>query len=166
MSAPTEPTGRTSPDDASGPGTDGARSALVTYTALYRRAARLVALTGLVVAVLGVAAGALLAGGPGLRGGLIGGGTVLLLSAVSVGILLVPWDRRPLLAGLAPMVSFLGKLVVVGVVVLAFAHRTGFSHLTTFVVIVVGVLASMVVESAALASRRAPVVEPGARLDG
>lgn len=166
MSAPTDPAEPTARDDAAGPGPDGARSALVTYTALYRRAARLVALTGLVVAVLGLAGGALLAGGPGLRGGLIGGGTVLLLSAVSVGILLVPWDRRPLLAGLAPMASFLGKLVVVGGVVLAFAHRTGFSHLTTFLVIVVGVLASMVVESVALASRRAPVVEPGTRLDG
>ena len=165
MSAPTDPAEPTARDDAA-PDDGGARSAQVTNTALDRRAAGLGALTGLVVAVLGVAAGALLAGGPGLRGGLIGGGTVLLLSAVSVGILLVPWDRRPLLAGLAPMASFLGKLVVVGAVVLAFAHRTGFSHLTTFLVIVVGVLASMVVESAALASRRAPVVEPGTRLDG
>lgn len=163
MSAPTDPVEDGERDDA--PGLAGSTSALVSYSALYRRAARLVALTGLLVAIGGTGLGALLAGHEGLMGGLLGGGTVLLLSAVSVGILLVPWERRPLLAGVAPLVSFVSKLAVVGVVVLAFAHRGGFSHLTTFLVIVVGVLVSMLVEAVALASRRAPVVEPGARPD-
>lgn len=132
---------------------------LISYAELYRRTARRTGIAGAAVAVIGTAVAALAAGGPGLRGGLIGAGTVLGLTGISCLILLYPWDRRPLLAGVAPAVSFVGKLAVVIAALLAFAHEGGYSHVATFAVIVAGILVTMLVESLSLASRRAPVVE-------
>jgi len=141
-------------------------SALMSYASLYRRAALAVLGCSFAIAVVGTGLAWALAGGEGLRGGVIGGGTVVLLGAVGAGILLIPGDRRPLLAGLAPMASFVLKLAGVAGVVLGFAHREGFSHGAAFGVIVVGVLATMIVESVALSSRRVPVVEPSSSASG
>ncbi|WP_136313976.1 hypothetical protein [Actinomyces procaprae] len=95
----------------------------MSQQALFRRTAKRVACAGGVTAAAAAAAGAL-AGGASWTGAAWGALTGLLLAAVTVIALLIPWDRFPMLASAGVVASFAGKvLVMIGVVLLLGAHR-------------------------------------------
>ncbi len=126
---------------------------------LFRRAARNVALTGLLVAGASLAAG-LVAGGSAMAGAAWGAGSSVLITAAAVVALLVPWQRWPLLAGTGVLVSLTAKLLVAGGVLLALSAQEGtYSPGWFFAAFSAGVVAVTLVEVLTLAGGRTLTVE-------
>ncbi|MDU0348874.1 hypothetical protein [Actinomyces sp. MRS3W] len=117
-----------------------------------RSAAVRVALTGVGLSIIVLIAGAL-AGGAAWAGAAWGAGTGFLLTLITVVALALPWERFPLLASGGVMISFAGKIaVMIGVVLVAGAHRNAWApgwFFFSFAAILLGVTA---VEVATLAS--------------
>lgn len=138
-------------------------SAVESHTAVFRRAARRVALVGALAVVIGLVAG-LLAGGTALTGALWGTGAGSLLAAVTVAALAYPWDHHPLLASSGVMLSFAGKIVVmVGVVLVAGPRKETLSPAWFVATLALVLLSVTATEIAVLARGRALTVEVGSR---
>lgn len=126
---------------------------------LFRRAARNVAMTGLLVAGACLSAG-LVAGGKALAGAAWGAGASVLITIAAVAALMVPWQRWPLLAGTGVLVSLAAKLGVAGGVLLALSAQEGtYSPGWFFAAFSAGVLAVTLVEVLTLARGRTLSVE-------
>lgn len=137
-----------------------------TTQAAFRRTARLVLATGLVLAALALAGGALV-GGPAWVGAAWGGGAGAVLTLVTAVSLAVDWDRFPLLASAGVAVSFGAKvLVMVVVVVAARGYREEMSGSWFFLSFAVILLSVTAVEVLGLARARTLTVEPARKTSG
>ena len=131
--------------------------------AVFRRALRDVLILLAALAVLGVGVGALAAGRPGVWGALVGVGLALVFSGTTIVSMLV--TSRASAARLAAVVlgAWLGKVLVV-IVVLAFIQdRDFYDRPVLAVVLLVGVVGSAVLDYRAVSRGRVPYVEPGVR---
>lgn len=131
--------------------------------AVFRRALRDMLVLLAALAVLGVGVGALVAGRRGVWGALIGVGLALVFSGTTVVSMLV--TARASAARLAAVVlgAWLGKVLVV-IVVLALIHdRDFYDRPVLAVVLLVGVVGSAVLDYRAVSRGRVPYVEPGVR---
>lgn len=130
-----------------------------TSTQVFRRAAWRVLLAGLVVASGSVLAGAL-AGGLALAGAAWGAGACVLLTAVTVICLALPWHRWPALAGIGVMASVLAKLVLSGLLLAVLSgRRDSFSTGWFLAVFTAAVIAVTTMEVLTLARGKVLVVE-------
>lgn len=138
----------------------------MSQQSLFRRTAVRVAWVGGVIAAVALIAGAL-AGGGAWVGAAWGALTGVLLTAVTVIALLIPWDRFPMLASAGVMVSFAAKiLVVIGVVLLLGAHRDALAPGWFFCAFAAVLLGVTVVEVVSLGSgSHAPSGRPEAGND-
>jgi len=121
------------------------------------------ALTALVVAlaVLGAGVGALVGGVPGIWGGLLGAAVAAFFS-VTTAVIMVRTADRPMHVMNAWVVgAWLAKMVVLLVVLAALKDATFFHRGVFFVVLVVAVLGSTVLETWLLQRARIPVVDLG-----
>lgn len=147
------------PSVSSGAGASSLPSSGTTTQLAFRRTARRVLVTGLVLAALALAGGAL-AGGPAWVGAAWGGGAGAVLTVVTAASLAVDWDRFPLLASAGVAVSFGAKvLVMVIVVIVARGYREEMSGAWFFLSFAVILLSVMVVEVLGLARARTLTVE-------
>lgn len=139
---------------------EGVGSAIAQPTAaVFRRAGRRVAIIGTVTAVTTFAAGAA-GGGRALAGAAWGSGAGLALTLITAVVLLVPWQRFPLLASGGVMLSFAAKIaVMVGVVLLAGPHREEFSGTWFLASLALALIVVTAVEVVTLAAGRTLVVE-------
>lgn len=132
----------------------------------FRRAARRVLATGVVLAVLALAGGAIV-GGPAWVGAVWGAGAGAVLTLVTAASLLVDWDRFPLLASAGVAVSFGAKvLVMVVVVAAARGYRESMSGAWFFLSFAVILLSVTAVEVLGLARTRTLTVEPARKISG
>lgn len=131
--------------------------------AVFRRALRdmIVLLTAL--AVLGVGVGALVAGRPGVWGALIGVALALVFSGTTIVSMIV--TARASVQRLAAVVlgAWLGKILVVIVVLAALQDRHFYDKPVLAAVLVVGVVGSAVLDYRAVSQGRVPYVEPAVR---
>ncbi len=128
--------------------------------AVFRRALRdtVVLLGGLTV--VGVGAGALLAGTPGVWGALIGVGLALVFSGTTVVAMLRTLHSSPATMAAVVMGTWLAKVVVV-VVVLALLRDQDFYHRGVLAaVLALGVVGAAVLDFRAVNGGRVPYVEP------
>lgn len=142
---------------------DGARAGVAQPTALvFRAAGRRVAVIGTALAAACLAAGAA-SNERALAGAAWGGGAGLALTAITAVVLLVPWQRFPLMASGGVMLSFGAKIaVMLGVVLLAGPHREDFSRPWFLVSLALILIAVTAVEVVTLARGRALTVDPAA----
>lgn len=131
--------------------------------AVFRRALRDVLVLLAALAVLGVGVGALAAGRPGVWGALIGVGLALVFSGTTIVSMLV--TSRASAARLAAVVmgAWLGKVLVVIVVLALIQDRNFYDRPVLAVVLLVGVVGSAVLDYRAVSRGRVPYVEPGVR---
>jgi hypothetical protein len=131
--------------------------------AVFRRALRDVLVLLAALAVLGVGVGALAAGRPGVWGALIGVGLALVFSGTTIVSMLV--TSRASAARLAAVVlgAWLGKFLVVIVVLALIQDRDFYDRPVLAVVLLVGVVGSAVLDYRAVSRGRVPYVEPGVR---
>lgn len=125
----------------------------------FRRTARRVLVTGLVLAALALGGGALV-GGPAWVGAAWGAGAGAVLTLITAAALAMDWDRLPMLAGSGVLVSFAAKVVVMVVVVVAArGYREAMSPAWFFLSFAVILLSVTAVEVLGLARSRALTVE-------
>lgn len=131
--------------------------------AVFRRALRDVLVLLAALAVLGVGVGALTAGRPGVWGALVGVGLALVFSGTTIVSMLV--TSRASAARLAAVVlgAWLGKVLVVIVVLALIQDRDFYDRPVLAVVLLVGVVGSAVLDYRAVSRGRVPYVEPGVR---
>jgi hypothetical protein len=131
--------------------------------AVFRRALRDMLMLLAALTVLGVGIGALVAGRPGVWGALIGVGLALVFSGTTVVSMLV--TARSSVQRLAAVVlgAWLGKVVVVIVVLALIQDRDFYDKPVLAVVLLIGVVGSAVLDYRAVSRGRVPYVEPGAR---
>ncbi|NMM16558.1 MAG: hypothetical protein HHJ14_05275 [Cellulomonas sp.] len=131
--------------------------------AVFRRALRDVLVLLAALAVLGVGVGALAAGQPGVWGALVGVGLALVFSGTTIVSMLV--TSRASGARLAAVVlgAWLGKVLVVIVVLALIQDRDFYDRPVLAVVLLVGVVGSAVLDYRAVSRGRVPYVEPGVR---
>jgi hypothetical protein len=131
--------------------------------AVFRRALRDMFVLLAALAVLGVGIGALAAGRPGVWGALIGVGLALVFSGTTIVSMLV--TARASLQRLAAVVlgAWLGKVLVVIVVLALIQDRDFYDKPVLAVVLLVGVVGSAVLDYRAVSRGRVPYVEPGVR---
>jgi len=131
--------------------------------AVFRRALRDMLMLLAALTVLGVGIGALVAGRPGVWGALIGVGLALVFSGTTIVSMLV--TARASVQRLAAVVlgAWLGKVVVVIVVLALIQDRDFYDKPVLAVVLLIGVVGSAVLDYRAVSRGRVPYVEPGAR---
>jgi len=131
--------------------------------AVFRRALRDMLVLLAALAVLGVGIGALAAGRPGVWGALIGVGLALVFSGTTIVSMLV--TARASVQRLAAVVlgAWLGKVLVVIVVLALIQDRDFYDKPVLAVVLLVGVVGSAVLDYRAVSRGRVPYVEPGVR---
>ncbi|PVU83649.1 hypothetical protein DDP54_12320 [Cellulomonas sp. WB94] len=134
--------------------------------AVFRRALRDMLVLLAALAVLGVGAGALVAGRPGVWGALIGVGLALVFSGTTIISMLV--TARASVQQLAAVVlgAWLGKVLVVIVVLALIQDRDFYDKPVLAVVLLVGVVGSAVLDYRAVSRGRVPYVEPGVQQAG
>lgn len=131
--------------------------------AVFRRALRDMLVLLAVLSVLGVGIGWLVAGSAGVWGALIGVGLALVFSGTTVVSMLRTAHSSPQAMAGVVMGAWLGKVIVV-IVVLAVLRDLDFYDRTVLaVVLLAGVLGSAVLDYRAVANGRIPYVEPADR---
>lgn len=131
--------------------------------AVFRRALRDMLVLLAVLTVLGVGIGALVAGAAGVWGALIGVGLALVFSGTTVVSMLRTGRATPqAMAGIV-MGAWLGKVVVVIVVLAVLRDLDFYDRRVLALVLLVGVLGSALLDYRAVARGRIPYVEPADR---
>jgi len=112
------------------------------------------------LAVLGVGAGALVAGLPGVWGALLGIAVALLFSGSTIVSMLVTARSSVATTGAVITGAWLAKMIVV-IALLAVLRELDFYHHTVFgVVLLAGVLGSALLDYRAVSRGRVPYVQP------
>lgn len=120
------------------------------------------------LAVLGVGScvvGYLVAGTPGLWGGVLGTALVAFFTLTTAVVMVATADRPLYVASAALVGSWLAKVVVVFVVLLIVRGRDFYDPVVFFVTLVLAILGSMAIEMSAALKARVPNVDPSARGD-
>ena len=120
------------------------------------------------LAVLGVGSclvGYLVADMPGLWGGLMGTGIVAFFTLTTAVVMLATADRPLYIASAALVGSWLGKVVIVFIVLLIVRDRDFYHPLVFFVTLTLAILGSMAIEMSAALKARIPHVDPTAPRD-
>ncbi|WP_315097259.1 hypothetical protein [uncultured Cellulomonas sp.] len=139
-----------------------ARAARSAADQVFRTALRdMLVLLGALV-VLGVGIGALVAGTKGVWGALIGVGLALVFSGTTVVSMLRTSGASPQKMAAVVMGAWLGKIIVVIVVLALITERDFYSKPVLAIVLLVGVLGSAYLDYRAVTRGRIPYVEPGA----
>ncbi|WP_258723905.1 hypothetical protein [Cellulomonas sp. NS3] len=134
--------------------------------AVFRRALRDMLVLLALLTVLGVGVGGLVAGSAGVWGALIGVGLALVFSGTTVVSMLRTSHSSPQAMAGVVMGAWLGKIVVV-IVVLAVLRGLDFYDRTVLAtVLLVGVLGSALLDYRAVTNGRVPYVEPADRGPG
>ncbi|AEE46930.1 hypothetical protein [Cellulomonas fimi] len=128
--------------------------------AVFRSALRDTLLLLGALTVLGVGIGALVAGMPGVWGALIGVGLALVFSGTTVVTMLLTVHSSPQKMAAVVMGAWLGKVVVVIVVLALLRDLTFYSKGVLAAVLAVGVLGSAYLDYRAVSRGRVPYVEP------
>lgn len=123
----------------------------------------------LLLAVLGVGScvvGYLVAGMPGLWGGVLGTALVAFFTLTTAVVMVATADRPLYMASAALVGSWLAKVVVVFVVLLIVRGRDFYDPVVFFATLVLAILGSVAIEMSAALRARVPNVDPSAREDG
>ena len=131
--------------------------------AVFRRALRDMLTLLAALTALGTSVGAIVAGQPGIWGAVIGVGLALLFSGTTIVSMLV--TTRASLQAFAAVVlgAWLGKVIVVIVVLTLIQDRHFYDKTVFAVVVLVGALGSAFLDYRAVTHGRVPYVEPGAQ---
>ena len=127
---------------------------------MLRRAMRDVVVLTAAVTLIGAAVGWLVAGGPGVWGGLIGGGVAMAVAVTTVAVMLATADAPVATSGAVALGAWVLKAVVLLVAFVALRSTDLVDRAVFAVVIVVGMLGSLVVDLRAVLGARVPNVEP------
>ncbi|MBO0926064.1 hypothetical protein J1G44_16425 [Cellulomonas sp. zg-ZUI199] len=130
--------------------------------AVFRRALRDTGLLLGGLAVVGLGAGALLAGAPGVWGALIGVGLALVFSGTTVVAMLRTLHSPPTTMAAVVMGTWLAKVLVVVVVLALLRDHDFYSRGVLAAVLALGVVGAAVLDFRAVQTGRVPYVEPGA----
>lgn len=128
--------------------------------AVFRRALRDMVVLVAGVTVLGVGIGYLVAGLPGVWGALIGAGIALLFSGTTTLSMLTTSDTAPGRMMAVIMGTWLGKLVVVIVLLAVLRGMDFYDRYVLAVVVAVAVIGSALLDYRAVARGRVPYVSP------
>ncbi|MFI9488728.1 hypothetical protein ACIG47_20235 [Promicromonospora sp. NPDC052451] len=130
--------------------------------AMLRTALRdsLVLVAGL--AVLGSLAGLLIAGLPGLWGGLIGAALAAFFCGATVLSMLWTVGKGAVTMGAVVMGGWIAKMVVLVVVMAVLTRFDFYDRIVLFVVLLLGAVGSALLDYRAVRNARVPYVEPGA----
>ena len=127
-----------------------------THAQVFRRTAKLTLIIGLLVAAIGLLAGAI-AGGTALTGAAWGSGGGAAIALLSAAVLAFPWERYPLNAGAGVMLTFFVQMLVLVTVLFLLSRREGsyspgwfFATFAICVLTVVGVQVGSLLRSRAL----------------
>jgi hypothetical protein len=129
----------------------------------FRRALRDMLVLLAVLLVLGVGIGALVAGWPGVWGALIGVALALVFSGTTVVSVLRTADDPPARAVTVIMTLWLGKIVLVFVVLAVLAQFDFYHRAVLGAVLLAGVLGSAYLDLRSVQRARIPYVEPAPR---
>lgn len=130
--------------------------------AVFRRALRDTGLLLGGLAVVGLGAGGLLAGLPGVWGALIGVGLALVFSGTTVVAMLRTLHSPPATMAAVVMGTWLAKVLVVVVVLALLRDHDFYSRGVLAAVLALGVVGSAVLDFRAVQNGRVPYVEPDA----
>ncbi|SFK52104.1 hypothetical protein [Cellulomonas sp. KH9] len=130
--------------------------------AVFRRALRDTGLLLGGLAVVGLGAGALLAGTPGVWGALIGVGLALVFSGTTVVAMLRTLHSPPATMAAVVMGTWLAKVLVVVVVLALLRDHDFYSRGVLAAVLALGVVGAAVLDFRAVQTGRVPYVEPDA----
>lgn len=133
-----------------------------TVGALMAQILRRLAVATAVVTVLGVVAGLLLVGMPGLWGAVIGGAIGVIFCLTTVITMKMSEGRSPQFLAAAVLGGWLAKMAVIIVILAVIKDLTFYDRVVLVVTLVAIVLASLVIEMLAVRAARIPVVEPAA----
>jgi hypothetical protein len=128
---------------------------------VFRTALRDMLLLLVVLAVLGVGAGALVSGAPGGWGALLGVGMTLVFSGTTIVSMLATARSSAVTTGAVIMGTWLVKMVVLVAVLVALRDLDFYNRTVLGVVLLVGVLGSAALDYRAVRVGRVPYTEPG-----
>ncbi|MFD1716824.1 hypothetical protein [Georgenia deserti] len=134
-----------------------------TQTAIRAMYTTMLVRMGIFVAALAVGGGVLgylVAGMPGLWGGLLGAGIAALFMVATVVTMLVTANRSLTVVTTAAVGGWLVKMLLVFVVLLLISGRDFYSPGVFFIVLVVAVIGSLLIEALGVMRSRVPTVEP------
>ncbi|MFS0698913.1 hypothetical protein AB6N24_02965 [Cellulomonas sp. 179-A 4D5 NHS] len=131
--------------------------------AVFRRALRDMLVLLAALSVLGVGIGWLVAGSAGVWGALIGVGLALVFSGTTVVSMLRTAHASPQAMAGVVMGAWLGKVIVVIVVLAVLRDLEFYDRTVLAVVLLVGVLGSALLDYRAVTNGRIPYVEPADR---
>lgn len=115
------------------------------------------------LAAVGSLVAGLLAGWPGVLGALLGAGIVAIFSGTTILSMLLTADAPLERAAAVVMAAWLGKVIVVGVLLAVLAGLDFYSRPALVVVLTVGVIGSAVLDYRAVSRHPTAYVEPAAR---
>jgi hypothetical protein len=118
-------------------------------------------LGSVVVMVLAAVIGWLIAGMPGLWGGILGVAIPVAFFSITVIVALVTLRVRPGVFGAAILGSWIAKLVLLIVVLAALSRADFYSRGVFFVAFVIGTIGYLVTEAVIVVKTRVPFIEPG-----
>lgn len=128
--------------------------------AVFRRALRDTVILIAALTVVGVGAGALLAGVPGVWGALIGVGLALVFSGTTVVAMLRTLHSPPHTMAAVVMGTWLAKVLVVVVVLALLRDQDFYARGVLAAVLALGVVGAAVLDFRAVSTGRVPYVEP------
>lgn len=120
------------------------------------------ALAALVALPVAAGLGWLFAGAPGAWGALIGMAIPVGFFAITVVVALATAGMDPTQLGVAVLLSWLGKIVLLLVVLAALRGATFYDRVTLFVALLVGTIGSLLLEGIVVTRTKVPYVEPEA----
>lgn len=110
------------------------------------------------LAVLGSVVGLLVAGLPGLWGALLGAGLAAFFSGVTVWSMSRTVGKDPTTTGAVVMGSWLGKMVVLVLVLVVLRGQDFYDRVVLFVVLLIGAIGSALLDYRAVRGARVPYV--------
>lgn len=137
-----------------------------TIKTMYERILRRLAVLVAALAVGGAVVGWLVAGLPGVWGALMAAGIATLFMLGTVVTMMVTADKPLPIASAAAVGGWLVKMVLLFVVLVLVRGRDFYHPGVFFVVLVLAILGSLAIESAAVLKARVPNVEPGSGTPG
>lgn len=137
-----------------------------TIRTMYERILRRLAVLVAALAVGGAGVGWLVAGLPGVWGALMAAGIATLFMLGTVVTMMVTADKPLPIASAAAVGGWLVKMVLLFVVLVLVRGRDFYHPGVFFVVLVLAILGSLAIESAAVLRARVPNVEPGSGAPG
>lgn len=137
-----------------------------TIKTMYERILRRLAVLVAALAVGGAVVGWLVAGLPGVWGALMAAGIATLFMLGTVVTMMVTADKPLPIASAAAVGGWLVKMVLLFVVLVLVRGRDFYHPGVFFVVLVLAILGSLAIESAAVLRARVPNVEPGSGAPG